>query len=111
MVKEGEMMKDYNCVIDCDVARLNVPLRPLFAAKGFAHKALLRRVPVDTKSVNFKIGESSYAAKLLPDGTWSVEIPGEAFSENGESFYRIEGITSNNLNFFIGRGRLNISAM
>lgn len=104
-------MKDYNCVIDCDVARLNAPLRPLFAAKGFAHRALLRRVPSDAIEVSVRVEGKTFPAKLLPDGTWSVDFPMDAFPEDYEGFYSIEGKGENELKYFIGRGRLCVEAI
>lgn len=108
-------MEQVNAVVDCDVARLNIPLRPWFARTGHGFVALLRRVPADVTQVCARVytSETEYeevAAQEHADGSWQVRCPADLFPAAGELRYEVFGTASDDEPCALGEGRLCVQA-
>lgn len=108
-------MEQVNAVVDCDVARLNIPLRPWFARRGCGFVALLRRVPADVRGVFVRIhtgigAHEDVNANEHADGSWVVRVPASCFAADGERVYEVRGIAADDQPCAIGEGRLNVAS-
>ena len=91
-------MEQINAIVDCDVARLDAPLRPWKARQGHNFVALFRRVPADV------------TAHEHPDGGWTVRIPAACFPEAGEFRYEVHALAADDQPAAIGEGRLAVAS-
>ena len=108
-------MEQINAIVDCDVARLDAPLRPWKARQGHNFVALFRRVPADVTGLFVRVfrANGSYfdvQAHEHPDGSWTVRIPASCFPSVGECRYEVHAIASDDEPAAIGEGRLAVSA-
>ena len=77
-------MEQTNAIIDCDVTRLDVPLRSWKARQGRNFVALLRRVPADVTGLFVRVFRANGAyfdvqAHEHPGGEWTVRVPATCF--------------------------------
>lgn len=114
-------MEQINAIVDCDVARLNIPLRPWFARKDHGFVALLRRIPADVTGVYVRVYMAALAGQTPAiytdvqalehaDGSWMVRCPTSCFTANGDSHYEVRGIAADDQPCAIGEGRLNVAS-
>lgn len=114
-------MDQVNATVDCDVARLNIPLRPWFARAGHGFVALLRRVPADVQGVYCRVftnmggngGAVAFvdvAALEHADGSWQVRCPATVFPAAGEFKYEVHGVAADDQPCALGEGRLCVQA-
>lgn len=106
-------MDQTNAIIDCDVSRLNFPLRPLHARQGHNFVARFRRVPADVTRLYvrlFKAGGAYYdvTAQEHADGTWTARIPAACFPSTCETEYEVHATAADDEPCAIGRGRLSV---
>ena len=110
-------MDQINAIVDCDVSRLNAPLRTWRAVRGFGFVALLRRVPADVTGVSVRVYSVEAAQGVQAvyadcagveraDGGWLVRCPSSAFPNSGELHYAAAGVASDGEPCALGRGRL-----
>ncbi|MBQ4384989.1 MAG: hypothetical protein II823_03570 [Kiritimatiellae bacterium] len=104
-------MDQTNAIVDCDVARLDAPLRPFKARAGHNFVALFRRVPADVTGLFVRIfrANDSYfdvTAHEHTDGGWTVRIPAACFPETGEFKYEVHATAADDQPAAIGEGRL-----
>lgn len=104
-------MEQINAEIDCDVSRLDVPLRPFKARQGHNFVVRLRRVPADVTGLYVRIfrGNGAYydvAAHEHADGSWTARIAAECLTEAGESRYEVHAVAADGQPCAIGEGRL-----
>lgn len=110
-------MDQINAFVDCDVARLNVPLRTWRARRGFNFVAVLRRVPADVTCVKVRVYsvEASQGVEAVytdvsaierADGSWVARCPSSAFPNAGELHYDVSGVAADDEPCAIGDGRL-----
>lgn len=107
-------MDQTNAIIDCDVARLNVPLRPFFARVGHNFVAVMRRVPADVTGLYvriFKAGGAYYDISGVEhrDGTWSARIKGVCFPAAGVFKYEVHALACDDSPVALGEGVLHIA--
>ena len=81
-------MDQINAEVDCDVSRLDFPLRAWKARQGHNFVALFRRVPADVTKLFVRVFKSNNAyfditAHEHPDGGWTVRIPAACFPFEG----------------------------
>lgn len=104
-------MDQTNAIIDCDIARLNIPLRPFYARTGHNFVARFRRVPADVTRLFVRVFRSNGAyydisAVEHPDGGWSARIGAACFGEAGEFRYEVHATAADDEPCAIGEGRL-----
>lgn len=109
---EKQKMEMVNAEVDCDVARLNVPLRTWRARQGCAFVARLRRVPSDVGGVFVRVtntvASTDCLAHLHADGSWIVQAPPSAFPSAGEFSYTVHAQTADGEPCAIGEGRVKV---
>lgn len=104
-------MDQINAEVDCDVSRLDFPLRAWKARQGHNFVALFRRVPADVTKLFARVFKSNNAyfdvtAHEHPDGGWTVRIPAACFPFEGEFKYEVHATASDDQPAAIGEGRL-----
>lgn len=104
-------MDQMNAIIDCDVTRLNFPLRTLQARQGHNFVARFRRVPADATRLYVRLIKPNGAyydvtAREHADGTWTVRIPAACFPAAGEFEYEVHATAADDEPAAIGSGRL-----
>lgn len=104
-------MDQINAEIDCDISRLDFPLRPFKARQGHNFVALFRRVPADVTGLFVRVFKTNGAyfdvtAHEHPDGGWTVRIPAACFPSAGESRYEVHATAADDQPAAIGEGRL-----
>ena len=104
-------MEQINAVIDCDVSRLDFPLRAMKARAGHNFVALIRRAPADVTGLFVRVFRENGAyfdvsAHEHPGGEWVVRIPAACFPAPVESKYEIHATASDDQPAAIGEGRL-----
>ena len=104
-------MEQTNAIVDCDVARLDVPLRPWKARQGHSFVALFRRVPADVQGFFVRVfkADGSYfdiAGHEHQDGGWTVRLSAACFPNVGESRYEVHATAADDEPTAIGEGRL-----
>jgi hypothetical protein len=104
-------MDQINAVVDCDVSRLNIPLRPFFARVGHNFVACFRRIPSDVTRVFVRVFKSYNAyydvsAVEHANGEWSVRIPASCFCFAGEYKYEVHATSSDDQPCALGEGKL-----
>ena len=78
-------MDQFNAVIDCDVSRLDFPLRAMKARTGHNFVALIRRAPADVTGLFVRVfradGVSYFdvTAHEHPGGEWVARMPAACF--------------------------------
>ena len=108
-------MEQINAIVDCDVARLDAPLRPCKARQGHNFVALFRRVPADVTGLYVRVFKANGAyfdvtAHEHPDGGWTVRIPAACFPEAGEFRYEVHALAADDQPAAIGEGRLAVAS-
>ena len=108
-------MEQTNAIVDCDVARLDVPLRPWKARQGHNFVALFRRVPADVTGLFVRVFKADAAYFDItghehPDGGWTVRIPAACFPYAGEFRYEVHATAADDQPAAIGEGRLAVAA-
>ena len=104
-------MEQINAEVDCDVSRLDFPLRAWKAKQGHNFVALFRRVPADVTKLFARVFKSNNAyfdvtAHEHPDGGWTVRVPAACFPYTGEFKYEVHATASDDQPAAIGEGRL-----
>lgn len=104
-------MEQTNAIIDCDVTRLDVPLRSWKARQGRNFVAMLRRVPADVTGLFVRVFRANGAyfdvqAHEHPGGEWTVRIPATCFPAVGDFRYEVHATASDDQPAAIGEGRL-----
>ena len=104
-------MEQINAEIDCDVSRLDVPLRPFKARQGHNFVAHFRRVPADVTKLYVRVFKENGAyfdvsAHEHPDGGWTARISAACFPSAGEFKYEVHATASDDQPTAIGEGRL-----
>ena len=104
-------MDQINAEVDCDVSRLDFPLRAWKARQGHNFVALFRRVPADVTNLVARVFKSNneyfdVTAHEHPDGGWTVRIPAACFPFEGEFKYEVHATASDDQPAAIGEGRL-----
>lgn len=104
-------MEQVNAEIDCDVSRLDFPLRPWKARQGHNFVARFRRVPADVTKLFVRVFRANGAyfditAHEHPDGGWTARIPAACFPEQGEFKYEVHATAADDEPAAIGEGRL-----
>ena len=108
-------MKNLNAQIGIDIARLNFPLRTLYARQHGTFRAAIVNVPGDLLGVFLRVlsadGSSyrDFAAVPSPEPTrWLVTIPAFALAEVGPVFYEIHA-EGDGEKYALGRGTVAVS--
>jgi len=104
-------MEQINAVIDCDVSRLDFPLRAMKARAGHNFVALIRRAPADVTGLFVRVFRDDVAyfdvtAHEHPGGEWVARIPAACFPAPVESKYEIHATAADDQPAAIGEGRL-----
>lgn len=104
-------MEQYNAIVDCDITRLNAPLRPFFARQGHNFVVLFRRVPADVTRLFVRVfkGDGSYfdvTGHEHRDGCWTARVPAACFPAVVESKYEVHATAADDQPAAIGEGRL-----
>ena len=104
-------MDQINAEVDCDVSRLDFPLRAWKARQGHNFVALFRRVPADVTKLFVRVFKTNNAyfdvtAHEHPDGGWMARIPAACFPFEGEFKYEVHATASDDQPAAIGEGRL-----
>ena len=104
-------MEQINAVIDCDVSRLDFPLRAMKARAGHNFVALIRRAPADVTGLFVRVFRENGAyfdvsAHEHPGGEWVARIPAACFPAPVDSKYEIHATASDDQPAAIGEGRL-----
>lgn len=108
-------MDQINARVDCDVSRLDFPLRPFKARAWHNFVVLFRRVPADATGLFVRIFRDNGAyfdvtGHEHPDGGWTVRIPAACFPNVGEFSYEVHATASDDQPAAIGEGRLVVDA-
>ena len=108
-------MEQINANVDCDVARLDAPLRPWKARQGHNFVALFRRVPADVTGLFVRVFKANGAyfdvtGHEHPDGGWTVRIPAACFPNAGEFRYEVHATAADDQPAAIGEGRLAVES-
>ena len=104
-------MDQINAIIDCDVSRLDFPLRAWKARQGHNFVALLRRVPADVEHLCVRVFKSNNAyfdltANEHESGAWTVRVPAACFPAAGEFKYEVHATAADDQPAALGEGRL-----
>ena len=104
-------MEQTNAIIDCDVSRLDFPLRAIKARQGHNFVALIRRAPADVTGLFVRLfkADGSYfdvTAHEHPGGEWTVRIPAACFPAVCDTKYEIHATALDDQPAAIGEGRL-----
>ncbi|MBQ6140820.1 MAG: hypothetical protein IJI54_05985 [Kiritimatiellae bacterium] len=104
-------MDQINAVIDCDVARLDFPLRPWKARVAHNFVALFRRVPADVTGLFVRLfkADGSYfdvTAHEHADGIWLARIGAACFPAELDGKYEVHAYAADDQPAAIGEGRL-----
>ena len=94
-------MEQINAEIDCDVSRLDFPLRAWKARQGHNFVARFRRVPADVTNLFARVFKANGAyfdvtGHEHPDGGWTVRVSAACFPEAGEFKYKVLEIQKSN---------------
>ena len=106
-------MEQINTIVDCDVSRLNFPLRTFFARQGHNFVALFKRVPADVTNLFVRVFKENGAyfditAHEHPDGGWTARIPAACFPSAGEFKYEVHATSADDQPTAIGEGFLSV---
>lgn len=106
-------MDQVNAVIDCDVARLNISLRPWFARQGHNFVVDFRRVPADVVKLFVRVFRANGAyfditANEHQDGRWTARVPAACFGEVGDFSYEVHATAADDQPCAIGEGRISV---
>ena len=107
-------MDQINAEVDCDVSRLDFPLRAWKARQGCNFVALFRRVPADVTGLFVRVFRANGAyfdvsAHEHPGGEWTVRIPATCFPAGGDFKYEVHATASDDQPAAIGEGRLAVA--
>ncbi len=107
-------MEQVNADVDCDVSRLDFPLRAFKARAGHNFVALFRRVPADVTKLFVRVFKEDGAyfdvtAHEHPGGEWVCRIPAACFSAVGDFKYEVHATASDDQPAAIGEGRLAVA--
>ena len=108
-------MDQVNAIVDCDVSRLDCPLRPFKARQGHNFVALFRRVPADATGLFVRVFRENGAywdvsAHEHRGGEWSVRIPAACFPLAGEFKYEVHATAGDDQPSALGEGRLKVDS-
>ena len=108
-------MEQVNAIVDCDVARLDFPLRAFKARQGHGFVARFRRVPADVTGLFVRVfrADGSYfdvAGHEHRDGGWTVRLSAACFPEVGESRYEVHAVAADGQPCALGEGRLKVDS-
>lgn len=104
-------MDQINADVDCDVSRLDFPLRAWKARRWHNFVASFRRVPADVTKLFVRVFKANDAyfdvsAHEHTDGRWTVRVPAACFPDAGEFRYEVHATASDDQPAAIGEGRL-----
>jgi hypothetical protein len=107
-------MDQINASVDCDVTRLNAPLRPFYARQGHNFVAEFRRVPADITGVFVRVFKTNGAYFDISaiehlSGIWTCRISGVCFPDVGQFRYEVHGKACDDTPAALGEGMLNIA--
>lgn len=107
-------MEQINAEIDCDVSRLDFPLRAWKARQGHNFVARFRRVPADVTNLFARVFKANGAyfdvtGHEHPDGGWTVRVSAACFPEAGEFKYEVHATAADDEPAAIGEGRLMVA--
>ncbi|MBO7686917.1 MAG: hypothetical protein J6V72_11070 [Kiritimatiellae bacterium] len=108
------MREQMNAEIDCDVARLDFPLRKWKAKQGHNFVARFRRVPADVSGLFARVFKENGAyfdvtGVESPDGGWTVRIPAACFPTVGDFKYEVHATASDGEPAAIGEGQIAVA--
>ena len=110
-------MDQVNAIIDCDVTRLNFPLRPFYAKRYKSFVALIRNAPADVQAVKVRVWKANdenvyydFPANPKPNGEWLCYIIGTAFPESGASRYEVHATDAKDNPTALGGGEVLVGA-
>ena len=108
------MREQTNAEIDCDVVRLDFPLRTWKARQGHNFVARFRRVPADVLGLFVRVFRENDAyfdvtGVESPDGGWTVRVPGVCFPAVGDFRYEVHSTASDGQPAAIGEGRIAVA--
>lgn len=108
-------MEQTNAIVDCDVSRLDFPLRAFKARQGHNFVALIRRAPADVTGLFVRLfkADGSYfdvTAHEHPGGEWTVRVPAACFPATCDTKYEIHATAADDQPAAIGEGRLVVQA-
>lgn len=106
-------MDQINAIVDCDVTRLNVPLRAFKARVGHNFVAQFKRVPADVTKLYVRIFRANGAyfdvnAIEHLSGLWTVRVPAACFCEVGAFKYEVHATAADDEPCAIGEGTLTV---
>lgn len=106
-------MEQVNATVDCDVSRLDFPLRAFKARQGHGFVARLCRVPADVTGLYVRVfrENGSYfdvAAHEHLDGSWTARVPAACFPSAGEFVYEAHAVAADGQPCALGEGRLKV---
>ena len=106
-------MDQINAEVDCDVSRLDFPLRAFKARQGHNFVARFRRVPADVTGLYVRIFRENGAyfdvtAHEHPDGGWTARIAAACFPAAGEFRYEVHATAADGQPAAIGEGGLKV---
>lgn len=104
-------MEHVNATVNCDVSRLDRPLRPFKARQGHGFVALFRHVPADVEKAYVRVFKENGAyfdvtAHEHRGGEWTARIPAACFPSAGEFKYEVHATAADGQPCAIGEGRL-----
>ena len=104
-------MDQINAEVDCDVSRLDFPLRAWKARQGHNCVARVRRVPADVTKLFVRVFKTNatyfdITAHEHPDGGWTARVPAACFPFAGDFKYEVHATASDDQPAAIGEGRL-----
>ena len=106
-------MDQVNAIIDCDVTRLNFPLRPFYARRYKSFVALIRKAPDDVQAMKIRVWKAGdanvyydFPCNPKPDGSWLCYIIGTAFPESGASRYEVHAADAKDNPTALGAGEV-----
>jgi len=107
-------MEQINAIVDCNVSRLDVQLRPFKARQGHNFVALFTRVPADVTGLFVRVFKENGAyfdvsGHERRNGSWTVRIPAACFPAAGEFRYEVHATSADDQPAAIGEGPLSVA--
>ncbi len=108
-------MEQVNATVDCDVSRLDRPLRPFRARQGHCFVALFRHVPADVTAVFVRVFRENGAyfditAHEHRGGEWTARIPAACFPSAGDFGYEVHATAADEQPCAIGTGWIRVES-
>lgn len=106
-------MEQTNATVDCDVTRLDLPLRPFKARQGHGFVALFRRVPADAENLYLRVFRENGAyfditAHEHRGGEWTARVPAACFPSAGDFAYEVHATAADGQPCALGAGEVHV---